>query len=298
MFKRNSKLTGKTIVVTGASSGIGKAIALTLAKDKVNLVLAARRDALLQEVASECESLGSEAIAVKTDVTIYDDVINLYEKALSFFGKIDVWINDAGVGAVGNFTDTPMGAHEQVIKTNLLAYMYGAHAVLPHFKERKKGTLINIVSAGAYVPSPFAVAYSASKFGLRGFSESLRDEIQDLSNIHICDVNPAFINTPGPIHAANYIGKELRPATPTYDPFKVAQVVKSLILKPRSNVMVGSAAWAARIAHALAPRLVGKAMSKFAIYYFKKAKDVPVTNGNLWRPIPTGKESRGGYYHH
>lgn len=295
---KNSDFKNKTIVITGASSGIGKAIALTLAKEKVNLVLAARRETLLQEVASECESLGSEAIAVKTDVTNYDEVINLFDKALSFYGKVDIWINDAGVGAVGEFTETPMGAHEQVVKTNLLAYMYGAHAVIPHFKQRKKGTLINIVSAGAYVPSPFAVAYSTSKYGLRGFTESLRFELMDFPKIHVCDVNPAFIDTPGPAHAANYIGKELKPLPPVYDPFKVADVVKRLIKKPRDNTMIGSTAWAARIAHAIAPGMLGKTMSRLAKLYFKNAKDAPVTNGNLWKPVPDGKEPRGGYYHH
>jgi short-subunit dehydrogenase len=167
----------KTVVITGASSGIGKAIALTLAKEGMNLVLAARREAILQEVASECEALGGTAIAVKTDVTNKSEVENLRETAISFFGIIDVWINNAGTMAIGELNETPLEAHEQVIRTNLIAPLYGIYSILPYFKERKKGIIINTVSIGAYVPTPFAASYSAGKFGLRGLDEAIRSEV-------------------------------------------------------------------------------------------------------------------------
>lgn len=289
-----SDFRGKTAVIVGASSGIGKAIALTLAKEGMNLALAARREEALQEVASECEVLGGTAVAIKTDVTVFSEVEDLVSKTRSFFGEIDVWVHNAGVMAIGEFTQTPLDSHEQVIKTDLLGPMYGAYAILPYFKEKKKGTIINIVSMGAYVPNPFATAYSAAKFGLRGFSQALRYELSEFGNIHVCEVNPAFIDTPGVVHAANYIGKELHLAPPVYDPFQVAQTVKKLIIKPKRSVMVGGSARAARLFHGLAPSILGKILAKAARAYIASARPKAMGHGNLFSPVYQGTTARGG----
>ncbi len=288
------KLEGKTIVITGASSGIGKAIALTLAKEKVNLVLAARRESLLQELASECESMGSNAIAVRADVTLYPHVENLVNEAIAFYGGVDVWINNAGVGAVGKFDEVPMEIHENVIKTDLIAYLYGAYAVLPHFKENKKGMIINMLSLGGYVPDPFAVGYSASKFGLRGFSGALRGELVKHRGIHVCDVSPAFIDTPGFSHAANFLGKKLKPMPPVFDPFKVARKVKRVIERPRNQSMVGYSAYVARFFHAIAPNYVVNIFSRGVLNYLRGAEPVAITEGNIKTPVFEGTQAHGG----
>ncbi len=291
-MRRN--LEGKTIVITGASSGIGKAIALTLAKEKVNLVLAARREALLQDLASECESMGANAIAVRADVTLYPHVENLVNEAISFYGKIDVWINNAGVGAVGKFEEVPLDIHESVIKTDLIAYLYGAYAVLPHFKENKRGMIINMNSMGGYIPDPFAVGYSASKFGIRGFSGALRGELVKHPGIYVCDVSPAFIDTPGFSHAGNFLGKELKPLPPVFDPFKVARKVKSVIERPRNHSMVGYSAYVARFLHAIAPNLVVRNFSRGVLNYLKRGESVPLTEGNIKTPVFKGTQAHGG----
>jgi short-subunit dehydrogenase len=114
---------------------------------------------------------------VPTDVGDPEAVRQLARRAIDAFGKIDIWVNNAGVGAVGRFVDTPIELHDQVVRTNLFGYLHGAHAVLPHFVERGRGVLINNLSFGAWVPAPFAAAYSASKFGLRGLTEALRAEL-------------------------------------------------------------------------------------------------------------------------
>lgn len=287
-------LKGKTIVITGASSGIGKAIALTLAKENVNLILAARREALLQDLASECESLGSRAMAVRADVTLYPHLENLLNQAIDFFGGVDVWINNAGVGAVGKFDEVPLEIHESVIKTDLIAYLYGAYAVLPYFKEMKKGMIINMISLGGFVPDPFAVGYSASKFGLRGFSGALRGELVEYPGIHVCDVCPAFIDTPGFSHAGNFLGKKLKPIPPVFDPFKVALKVKKVIQRPRSNSMVGYSAYAARFLHGIAPDFVVKTFSRLILNYTKRAEPVAITEGNIQKPVFEGTGAHGG----
>ena len=288
------EIKGLNIVLIGASSGIGKATALSLAQAGANLVLASRREAILQAVASECESHGGKAIAVKTDVTNFEDIQNLIEKALDFYGSIDVWINNAGVLAAGEFTETPLEVHEKVIEVNLMGPMHGTYGILPYFKEQNKGTIINTVSLGAFIPNPYSAAYCASKFGLRGMNEAIRFELTHFPEIHLCDVNPAFIDTPGINHAANYTGAVLEPVPPLYDPFQVAEAVKSLILNPRDSVMVGGSARAGKIVHALFPKILGKSMAKIAETYFHKGKPAPDTDGNLFSSAYGGSEARGG----
>jgi short-subunit dehydrogenase len=288
-------LKGKNIVITGASSGIGKATALSLARLGANLVLGSRRELLLEEVASECRQFGVKAYAFKTDVTLLDSVQNLLEFALSHLGVVDIWINNAGVGAIGEFTQTPMAVHERVIKTNLVGYMYGAYVVIPYFKDQKRGQLINNISLGAFVPNPFAVSYSASKFGLRGFSEALRYELHEFHNIHVCDLFPAFIDTPGFVHGANFVGRQLRPASPVYDPYLVANSIVSICQHPRDRVMVGASGKVAKLIHALTPRLLGNMMARMIETYLKKAENVPITEGNLFKPVWRGAGTHGGW---
>ncbi|MGN6546106.1 MAG: SDR family oxidoreductase [Aureliella sp.] len=278
------ELKESTIVLTGASSGIGRAAALSFAPHGVNLVLAARRREALEEVAKECERLGARAIVVPTDVTDAQAVERLAEAAAADFGRIDVWINNAGIGTVGEFTETPIEAHDQVVRTNLLGYMHGAYAALPYFKRERAGVLINVNSLGGWVPAPFAVSYTASKFGLRGYSEALRGELESWPDIHVCDIFPAFIDTPGIRHAGNYTGRQLKPLPPLYDPFDVAEAMVSLVESPRPAVTVGQSATAARLAHFLAPGLFRWAMNRMTRMYLRRARPIASSDGNLFAP--------------
>lgn len=147
-------LKGKTIVITGASSGVGRAAALAFAAYETRLVLAARRTEALEELAAECRELGATAQVVATDVSDIKAVQALATAAQQFGGRMDVWVNNAGVLAAGAFDEMPMEVSEQVIRTNLMGYMHGAYAVLPYFKQQKAGVLINNISVGAWVPVP------------------------------------------------------------------------------------------------------------------------------------------------
>lgn len=276
-------LSGKNIVITGASSGIGKTTALTLAAQGANLILAARRELELEEVSLTCQKLGVEAYYYKTDVTELDQVNNLFEFALERLGSVDIWVNNAGVGAVGEFIKTPMASHEQVIKTNLIGYMHGAYVTLPYFKDQGAGILINNISLGAFVPTPFASAYAASKFGLKGFTEAIRAEFYDQKDIHICDVFPAFIETPGFENGANYVGKKLKPIPPVYDAQKVADAVLALCLNPKDKIMVGASGKIAKVVHSVTPKLLGIVMTKFMQTYFKGAAIENKSDGNLFK---------------
>src|SRR6185312_14695569 len=132
----------RVVVITGASSGFGRGAALRFAKAGDNVVIAARRESLLEDVAEQCRKAGVEALAVEADVSSAADVERLAEKALNEFGRIDVWVNNAGVGTVARFDEAPLEEHEQVIRTNLLGTIYGSYAALNQFRKQRQGVLI------------------------------------------------------------------------------------------------------------------------------------------------------------
>ncbi|WP_119460025.1 SDR family oxidoreductase [Rhodospirillaceae bacterium SYSU D60014] len=288
-------LCDANVVITGASSGIGRATAHAFARQGAHVALAARREAPLRELADACGAWSVRAIAVPTDVTRPDEVERLARTAAGAFGPIDIWVNNAGVGAVGLFTDTPIAAHRRVVETNLLGYIHGAHAALPHFFAQGHGVLINTISLGAWVPAPYAAAYAAGKWGLRGLSESLEAELVDWPDIHVCDVFPSFMNTPGIRHGANYTGRVLKPAPPVYDPQAVADTIVRLAQRPRRAATVGVPARLAHLGGTVAPRLAGWVAMRVMQFYFRRAEEAPVTDGNLFEPMPHGTGIHGGW---
>lgn len=292
---RGHSLQNKTVVITGASSGVGRAAAVEMAGRGANVVLAARRQKALEEVAAECEALGVKALAVVTDVKDNAAVLTLAARAKEWAGFIDAWINNAGVLAAGAFDETPLAVHEAIIQTNLIGYIQGAHAVLPIFKEQGFGVLINNISVGGWFPTPYAVGYSASKFGLRGFGEALQGEMHSWPNIHVCNLYPAFLDTPGIQHAGNYTGKVLKPAPPVYNPQQVAKAMAHLVLYPKATTVVGPVSTLLRLAHALAPSLSRRITAGVMETYFKNADSITLTDGNLFYPAEFGTSIHGGW---
>ncbi|MGQ3355457.1 MAG: SDR family oxidoreductase [Phreatobacter sp.] len=282
--------TGLVVVITGASSGIGEATALAFARDGASIVLAARDARALETVAANCRQAGGRALVVATDVGDASAVRHLAKEAVAFGGRIDVWVSNVGTGAVGAFHETPIEAHEQVIRSNLIGHMNDAHAALPVFIAQGEGVFINMISLGGFAPAPFAAAYSASKFGLRGFAEALRGELIDHPRIHVCDIYPAFVDTPGIAHGANYTGRQLSAPPPLLDARTVAAAIVRLARNPRPTTMVGAVTGLVRLGHFLSPQLSGRLMSRFLTAYFRRAPAARQTSGNLFRPpaIPGG----------
>ncbi|RYY26772.1 MAG: SDR family oxidoreductase [Sphingobacteriaceae bacterium] len=293
--KNTLPLNQQVVVITGASSGVGRATALEFARYRCTVILAARQQNELEEVAAICQKLGAKALAVPTDITDENAVNALAKAAYDFGGKINVWVNIAGVATMGEFNAVPMAEHEKVIRTNLLGAVYGAYAVLPYFKKQESGTIINMNSVGGWVATPYSLSYSVSKFGLRGYSEALRAELYRFPQIHVCDVFPAFLDTPGTRHAGNYLGKVLKPVPPVTSTTKIASVIVGLATEPRNSVTVGAVAGLIRLSNALLPGVAEFFMAKGLETYMKIGQDAPVTSGNILNPTGTFNQVSGGY---
>jgi len=179
------------------------------------------------------------ALAVPTDVSDKEAVQDLARQAADRFGRIDVWVNNAGVMAYGYFEQIPDETYRQVIETNLFGSINGARAALPYFREQRSGVLINVSSLWGRMFSPYVSAYTTSKFGVRTFSESLREALADEEGIEVCTILPQSIDTPIFRHAANYSGRGAKPVPPIADPGRVVKAILRCIEHPRREVSVG-----------------------------------------------------------
>jgi short-subunit dehydrogenase len=293
----NETPTERVVVITGASSGFGKGVARDLAKTGAKLVLAARRTTLLEELAEECQARGARALAVPTDVSRAADVAHLARSAVETFGRIDVWINNAGVGALGRFERVPLPEHVQVIETDLLGTLYGSYYAYQHFVAQGWGTLINVSSELGRHTVPYYASYVAAKHGVTGLSAALRQEIEqnELRGIHVCTVLPTAHDTPFFDHAANYTGHEIDAPTPLHDPQNVVDTIVRLVDDPSDQEIVGADGVVKILMHKLAPgleeKLAGRMMHRTQMEKPPRAPDSP---GAVRAPIPEGTEVRAG----
>jgi short-subunit dehydrogenase len=290
-------LQGKVIVITGASSGFGKGTALALANEGAHLVLAARRDQLLDDLAMECKAAGGKASAIATDVSDREEVLNLAREALVEMGRIDIWINNAGVGAVGRFTQVPLDIHEQVVKTDLLGTIYGSYVAWEQFLKQGKGTLINVASELGKHTVPYMSSYTAAKHGVVGLSQVLQQEATDakLDHVRVCIVMPTAHDTPFFDHEANFTGHEVRAPEPLHDPQEVVDALVALCRNPRDEKIVGGDGVVKiamkRLLPGAAESMATKQMHKTQL---EDAPPAPTTRGAVEAPTPIGEDVSAG----
>lgn len=283
------------VVVTGASSGIGRATAHAFAEQGARLLLAARRLEMLEEVAAECRDLGATALAVPTDVTREEEVEHLAHLAVERFGHLDVWFNNAGVGVFGRLEEIPTEVWRRVIETNVFGYLYGARAAIRQFRAQGHGVLINNASIVGRLAKPDSTAYATSKFAVRGFSESLRQELLNQPDIRVCTLLPAVIDTPFFEHAGNFSHQRVRAAPPVYAPEKVARTVLGLVRRPRAEVIVGGAGQLGSLLKRLAPSLMTRVNARALHRGFLAAEPSEPTSGTLFEPMRDGHTVYGGW---
>jgi short-subunit dehydrogenase len=239
--------------------------------------------------------LGGHALVVPTDVTDSHAVQQLAARAEQRFGGIDVWINNAGTGVFGAYQQADMALHRRTIEVNLLGAMHGAFAALPVFLRQGRGMLINNISLGGWAPTPFAASYTASKFGLRGFTASLRQELASHRDIHVCAVFPAMVDTPGFVHGANVSGRRLDPGPFLYQPEDVAETFVKLTRHPRAEIAVGWPARAGQLSYSIAPRPTEYLVSKVFRLLLSRSNAAPVSTGTLLEPASVGTTASGGW---
>jgi NAD(P)-dependent dehydrogenase (short-subunit alcohol dehydrogenase family) len=243
------------VVITGASSGIGRAAALRLSRRALALALCARSEPPLAEVAADCRAAGAETLHRTLDVADEEAVEALAAATVERFGRIDVWVNNAGVIAYGPFEEIPSEVFRRVIETNLMGQVHGARAALPRFRRQGSGVLINMSSVWGRVSSPQVTPYIVSKNGVRAFSECLAGELVDEEGIHVATMVPQAIDTPIFEHGGNYTGRQVRPIPPVLDVEEVARGIELCAENPKREVNYGQAGRALEILHAVAPPL-------------------------------------------
>ncbi len=288
------ELEDKVVVITGASSGIGRATALEFARSGAKLVLAARDTNALHEVEQEATDIGASVISTTCDVVDEKQVEALASKAEEAFGHIDIWVNNAGVNLFGKFDETPADDYRRVIETNFFGYVHGTRAALSRFKAQNHGHIINVDSIEGVVPTPFNSAYAASKHAVRALSSSLRMELllDELYDINVSTVVPGAVDTPMFAHAANYTRKNLGAPAPTISPELVAQAVTRVAVKPQREFLVGGASKAHAFAYGIAPNTYEKRTG--IKFWQRRIQDsaAPISNGNLFKS--TGPHSMFG----
>ncbi len=184
----------KTIIITGASSGIGKELAMRLSKKDVNLILAARNKEKLDEVVNGCIANGSRAISVKADVSDKNDCKNVVDKTLEKFGGIDILVNNAGISMWSEFEKvTDLEAMEKIMKVNFFGSMYMTHYALPHLI-KSKGQIVGVSSLTGKTGVPTRSVYTASKHAMAGFFDTLRIELKD-KGVAVTMIYPGFVAT-------------------------------------------------------------------------------------------------------
>lgn len=270
-------LSEQTLVLTGASSGIGLATALEAARAGARLVLAARSAADLEAAADQCRALGAEVETVVADVTDADAAERIHDAAHARFAGFDTWVNNAGVSAYGTLDETPLDDARRLFETNYWGVVQGSLVAARHFREHRRaddagGAIINVGSVLSDRAIPLQGHYSASKHAVKGFTDALRMELEKEGlPVSVTLVKPNATNTPYPERAANFMDAAPALPQPTYAPEVVARAIVHAAAHPQRDVTVGAKDGAAALLGMVAPRLTDKVME--ALFFGQQQKE-------------------------
>lgn len=233
-------LEDQVIVITGASSGIGLATAVLAAERGAKLVLAARSGETLDELVQILTAQGSQAIAVPGDVTDRGQLAALADAAVARFGRIDTWINNAGIGMFGRLDETSEADARRLFDVNFWSVVNGSLIALPYLRQNG-GALINIGSEVSEASVSLQGMYGATKHAVKGFNDALRIEVEEVDKapVAVVLIQPQAVDTPFPQHARNYMAQEPKLPTPLIEPWQVAEAILKSATDPERFVKVG-----------------------------------------------------------
>ncbi|MBI5667607.1 MAG: SDR family oxidoreductase [Chloroflexi bacterium] len=277
----------QVVVITGASSGIGRAAALKFGQAGAAVVLAARNEEALQDVAGQIRRLGGQALVVPTDVSQWEQVEALARQAYERFGRIDTWVNDASVALYGTVEQVTVQEIDRVIEVNLLGVVHGVKAALPYITAQQTGTIINIGSVLSRRAIPLQSAYVAAKFGVRGFTDSLRLELErDHPGIDVTLIMPSSMNTPFFSHARSRMGVMPQPIPPVYSPERVADAILYAAQHSKRDMLVGGAGLLFSLLEKVSPSLADRFMLAGGnMFVMQKTSEPDDNRDNLFAPM-------------
>jgi short-subunit dehydrogenase len=281
-------LDQQVIVITGASSGIGLATALAAAEQGAKVVLTARSEQTLSEIVEDIVQAGGEAISVAADVSERDALQAVADAAIEEFGRIDTWINDAGVSIYGRLDEVDDEDSRRLFETNFWGVVNGSLVALPYLRAHG-GALINIGSETSEAPLPLQGMYSASKHAVKGFTDALRIELEaDGAPVSVTLIQPTAVNTPYPEHAANYLSQEPKLPTPQLEPEKVASVILDAAVDPARDVKVGTMSVMNTFMAKIAPSL-GDRMARLQMGRQQRDEPARTVDGALYEASEDGR---------
>jgi NAD(P)-dependent dehydrogenase (short-subunit alcohol dehydrogenase family) len=290
-----SEVAGRVVVITGASSGIGRETARQFAGQGASVVLAARGEDALASTADEVTAAGGTPLVVPTDVADWEQVQALATSARERFGRIDTWVNNASVSGFGELSEMPVDAIERILHINLLGQVYGAKAAVPIMRAQGHGVIIGVNSMLGVRSIPLQIPYCMSKFATTALYEGLRlEERRAGSGVELTTILPSAIDTPFYDHAASWMG--VRPAAlpPVYQPAAVAEAIVFAADHPRRQIAVGGAGVGLGLLQRISPALTDRILGLADQIFVRQRTDVPDHGeSNLWQPSPAAGTARG-----
>jgi short-subunit dehydrogenase len=262
MKPKLKRLSDQVIVITGASSGIGLTTAEMAARRGASVVLAARSERELTGAADRIRDRGGRAMAVVADVTDPAQVEHIAHRALDEFGRIDTWVNNAGISVYGKLDDVPLEDKRRIFDVTFWGVVHGSEAAVPRLRQRG-GALINVGSILSDLSAPLQGIYSAAKHAVKGYTDALRMELEQAGEpIQVTLIKPGAIDTPYTQHAGNYLAREPKHPSPAYPPEEVAHAILRCAERPMHEVVVGGIPRLQIAMHTLAPRLTERYMER------------------------------------
>jgi len=285
--------TRQTVVVTGASAGIGRAAATMFAARGARVALLARGRAGLDAAAAEVRAAGGQALPIVTDMAEWDQVETAAGRVEEEFGPVDVWVNNAFSAAFGRFTDVSPDEFLQATRSTYLGYVHGTRAALDRMVPRDSGAVVQVGSALAYRGIPLQSAYCGAKHAIQGFTESVRCELlHDRSRVRVTMVQMPALNTPQFTWLRTHLPRHARPVPPMYQPEVAARAVLRAADHPqRREYWVGTSTALTLLANAVVPGLLDRYLARTGFDAQQTdTRPRPEGHGNLFAPADEARD--------